>query len=203
MLEDRVELPRLYLSWLSPAMFTDGDAEMDLLSDLFANGKVSRLYKALVYERRIASEVMAFQNSRELVGFWQLVATAAPGIRSTELQQGIDDELARLTQDGPTEDEMERGHAQIEAQFVYRLQTLGGFGGKADQLNAYSVFVNDPGYFEHDLARYEGVTQQDLHRAARKYLRTDNRVASSVVPKGKLSLALPHSDSRGGLMNSR
>ena len=83
-------------------MFTDGDAEMDLLSDLFANGKVSRLYKALVYERRIASEVMAFQNSRELAGFWQVVATAAPGHSLVELQQAIDDELAKLTEDGPT-----------------------------------------------------------------------------------------------------
>ena len=45
LLEDRVELPRLYLAWHSPAMFTDGDAEMDLLSDLIANGKVSRLYQ--------------------------------------------------------------------------------------------------------------------------------------------------------------
>ena len=193
LLEDRVELPRLYLSWHSPAMFTDGDAEMDLLSDLFANGKVSRLYKALVYERRIASEVMAFQNSRELAGFWQVLATAAPGHSLVELQKAIDEELARLSEDGPTEDEMRRGHAQIEAQFVYRLQTLGGFGGKADQLNAYSVFLDDPGYFERDLARYAGVTQQDLHRAVRKYLRTDNRVVVSVVPKGKLSLALPDS----------
>ena len=193
LLEDRIELPRLYLAWLSPAMFTDGDAEMDLLSDLFANGKVSRLYTALVYERRIASEVMAFQNSRELVGFWQLIATAAPGHTLTELQQAIDEELARLADDGPTADEMERGHAQVEAQFVYRLQTLGGFGGKADQLNAYSVFLNDPSYFERDLARYEKLTADDLHRAARKYLRTDNRIALSVVPKGKLSLALPNS----------
>jgi predicted Zn-dependent peptidase len=88
---------------------------------------------------------------------------------------------------------MVRGHAQIEAQFVYRLQTLGGFGGKADQLNAYSVFVNDPGYFERDLARYASVTADDLHRAVRKYLRQDNRVALSVVPKGRLSLGLPHS----------
>ena len=187
LLEDRVELPRLYLSWHSPAMFTDGDAEMDLVSDLFANGKVSRLYKALVYERRIASEVMAFQNSRELAGFWQVLATAAPGHSLIELQQAIDDELARLTEEGPTEDEMRRGHAQIEAQFVYRLQTLGGFGGKADQLNAYSVFLENPGYFEHDLARYAGVTQQDLHGAVRKYLRTDNRVVVSVVPKGQLA----------------
>jgi zinc protease len=136
---------------------------------------------------------MAFQNSRELAGFWQVLATAAPGHSLVELQQAIDEELARLTEDGPTEDEMQRGHAQIEAQFVYRLQTLGGFGGKADQLNAYSVFVDDPGYFERDLARYAGVTQQDLHRAVQKYLRTDNRVVVSVVPKGKLSLALPDS----------
>jgi zinc protease len=193
LLEDRVELPRLYLSWHSPAMFTDGDAEMDLLSDLFANGKVSRLYRTLVYERRIASEVMAFQNSRELAGFWQVVATAAPGHTLVELQQAIDEELARLTEEGPSEDEMRRGHAQVEAQFVYRLQTLGGFGGKADQLNAYSVFLDNPGYFETDLARYAGVTEQDLHGAVRKYLRTDNRVVVSVVPKGKLSLALPDS----------
>ena len=194
-LEDRIELPRLYLGWLSPAMFTDGDAEMDLLSDLIANGKVSRLYKALVYERRIASEVMAFQNSRELAGFWQIVATAAPGHSLEELRQAIDEQLAKLVAEGPTPDEMERGHAQVEAQFVYRLQTLGGFGGKADQLNAYSVFLNDPAYFERDLARYESVTAADLHHAARKYLRTDNRVALSVVPKGKLSLALSQSTS--------
>ena len=193
LLEDRIELPRLYLAWHSPAMFTDGDAEMDLVSDLFANGKVSRLYKSLVYERRIASEVMAFQNSRELAGFWQVVATAAPGHSLEELMQAIDAELDRLTDEGPTADEIERGRAQIEAQFVYRLQTLGGFGGKADQLNAYSVFVNDPGYFEKDLARYQAITADDLHRAVRTHLRKHNRMALSVVPKGKLSLALPNS----------
>ena len=194
LLEDRVELPRLYLAWHSPAMFTDGDAEMDLLSDLIANGKVSRLYKALVYERRIASEVMAFQNSREVGGFWQIVASAAPGHNLVELDEAITVELAALLADGPTPDEMERAHAQVEAQFVYRLQTLGGFGGKADQLNAYSVFLNDPGYFERDLARYEEVTQRDLHRAANRYLSNDNRLVLSVVPKGKSSLGLPDSE---------
>ena len=192
-LEDRIELPRLYMAWLSPAMFHEGDAEMDLLSDLIANGKVSRLYRTLVYERRIASEVMAFQTSRELAGFWQVVATAAPGRTLEELQDAIDHELDALVEDGPTEDEMERAHAQAEAQFVYRLQTLGGFGGKADQLNAYSVFVGDPGYFERDLGRYAGATAAALHRAARQYLGKQDRVLLSVVPKGNPGLALPHS----------
>jgi zinc protease len=194
LIEDRVELPRLYLAWHSPAMFTDDDAEMDLLSDLIANGKVSRLYRSLVYERRIASEVMAFQNSRELAGFWQLVASAAPGHTLAELDQVIDAELSKLIADGPTTEEVERAHAQIEAQFVYRLQTLGGFGGKADQLNAYSVFLGDPGFFERDLARYQRVSAGHLHAAARKYLRRDKRVALSVVPKSKAHLGLPDSE---------
>jgi zinc protease len=193
LLEDRVELPRLYLAWHSPAMFTDGDAEMDLLSDLIANGKVSRLYRSLVYERRIASEVMAFQNSRESGGFWQVVATAAPGHNLEELDTAIAAEFATLLAEGPSVDEIDRAHAQVEAQFVYRLQTLGGFGGKADQLNAYSVFLNDPGYFERDLQRYAQVTREDLHHAANKYLSTTTRLALSVVPKGKPSLGLPGS----------
>jgi len=190
LLEDRVELPRLYLSWHSPAMFTDGDAEMDLLSDLFANGKVSRLYKALVYQRRIASEVMAFQNSRELGGFWQVLATAAPGHSLLELQQAIDEELARLTEDGPTDDEMRRGHAQVEAQFVYRLQTLGGFGGKADQLNAYNVYRGMPDSFDIDLARYVNASAEEHSRTARTWLRRDRGVALAVVPEGRTDLAL-------------
>jgi zinc protease len=193
-LEDRVELPRLYLAWHSPAMYADGDAEMDLLSDLFANGKVSRLYRSLVYERRIASEVMAFQSSRELAGYWQVVATAAPGRTLQELDEAIEGELHRLRTDGPTEAELERGHAQVEAQFVYRLQTLGGFGGKADQLNAYSVFLGDPGYFQLDLARYERVSARDLHRAAVRYLQPSQRIAVSVVPRGKAAMALQGSE---------
>jgi zinc protease len=193
LLEDRVELPRLYLSWHSPAMFTDGDAEMDLLSDLIANGKVSRLYRSLVYQRRIATEVMAFQNSREVSGFWQVVATAAPGHTLEELDAAISAEMSSLIADGPTAEEMTRAHAQVEAQFVYRLQTLGGFGGKADQLNAYSVFLNNPGYFDADLARYEAASAERLHRAANRYLSNGNRVALSVVPKGKHTLALPDS----------
>jgi len=192
-LEDRVELPRLYLAWHSPAMFADGDAEMDLVADLVANGKASRLYRSLVYERRLATEVMAFQNSREFAGFWQLVATAAPGHNLVELDEAIAVELSRLLDEGPEADELERGRAQVETQFVFRLQTLGGFGGKSDQLNAYSVFLNDPGFFERDLARYEKVSAQDIHGAAQHFLRRDRRVALSVVPKGSVSGALPGS----------
>ena len=78
LLEDRVELPRLYMAWHSPAMFAAGDAEMDLAAGLLANGKTSRLYRTLVYERRDAVDVSAFQSSRELGSFFLLAVTAAP-----------------------------------------------------------------------------------------------------------------------------
>jgi zinc protease len=192
--EDRVELPRLYLAWHSPAMFDPGDAELDLVADLLANGKTSRLYEVLVYSRRVATEVAAFQNSREWGSFFQVIATAAPGHTLAEIEAAIDDELARLASEGPTPAEMERSLAQAEAQFVYRLQTVGGFGGKSDQLNAYNVFLGDPGFFDRDLARYQSATADRLRAAASDYLTRRPRVTLSVVPHGQLELTAPYTE---------
>ena len=86
-LEDRVELPRLYLAWHSPAMFAPGDADLDLVADLLASGKTSRLYRRLVYEMRLATEVAAFQQSREASSFFQVIATAAPGHTLEEVER--------------------------------------------------------------------------------------------------------------------
>ena len=194
MLEDRVEMPRLYMAWLSPPMFGDRDAEMDLLADLLANGKSSRLYRTLVYESRVALDVSAYQSSRELTGFFLLVATAAPGQSLTDLAATIDVELQQVTDAGPTEGEMERARARVEAQFMYRLQTVGGFGGKSDQLNAYNVLRGDPGYFAADLARYRKATAATVRDAACCFLGFDRRVMLSIVPRGQHQLALPGSE---------
>jgi zinc protease len=192
-IEDRVELPRLYLAWLTPAMFADGDADLDLATDLLANGKTSRLYKRLVFDERIATDVSATQNSREIAGFAQLTATAAPGHTLAELEAAIFDEIARLAADGPTDDEIDRGRVQAEAQFVYRLQTVGGFGGKSDQLNAYNVFLGDPTYFDRDLERYRAVTKPSLQQAVARFLDPSRRVTLSIVPQGRLDLGVPES----------
>jgi zinc protease len=192
-LEDRVELPRLHISWLSPAMFGDGDAELDLAADVLANGKTSRLYRRLVYDQRIATDVSAAQNSREIAGFLQIAATAAPGHTLAEIERAITDEVRRLAEEGPTADEIERGRVQAETQFVFRLQSVGGFGGKSDQLNAYNVFVGEPGYFDRDLVRYQRVTAASLQEAVREHLANSRRVVLSIVPKGKTILGMPDS----------
>ena len=193
-LEDRIDLPRLYMAWPTPAQFAPGDAELDLIADLLANGRTSRLYARLIHERRIATELAAAQGSRELAGTFQILATAAPGRSLAELRAAIVEEIARFGATAPSGAEVERGRAQAEAAFVFRTQTLGGFGGKADQLNAYNVYLGTPDYFDADLARYVGATADQLRDTAARWLDVDRVVELSVVPVGRPDLGLPHSE---------
>jgi zinc protease len=190
-MEDRVELPRLYISWHSPAMFGEDDAELDIVADVIAHGKTSRLYKTLVYERRIATDVTAYQHSREMGGMFQIACTAAAGIALPELNTAILGAVLELASGGPTAAEIERGVAQTEAQFIYRLQTIGGFGGKGDQLNAYNTFVDDPGFFDVDRQRYFDVTSRGAAAAVTRWLVKAPSVTLSVVPRGHRELAMP------------
>jgi zinc protease len=193
-IEDRVELPRVYMAWHSPAMFADGDADLDLVAEVLASGKMSRLYKSLVYDRRLAVDVSAYQGSRELGSFFVVVATAAPDQSLDDVAAAIDAEIRRLADEGPSESEMERVLSLAEAHFVYRLQTLGGFGGRSDQLNAYNVLRGDPGYAPADLERYRTATRDTVRAAAARYLPTEPRVLLSVVPRGQPALALSRSE---------
>jgi zinc protease len=191
-LEDRVQLPRIYISWHSVPQFSKDEAALDTLSSILGGGKSSRLYKALQYDKQIAQTVGSFDGTSEIAGLFQIVATAKPGHTLDEIQQAIDAEIAKLKETGPTADEMERAYNAREAGFIYGLQTVGGFGGKDDQLNNYATFLNNPGYFEQDLARYRKLTAADVQRVARQYL-TDKRYILSIVPRaaGATSAAGP------------
>ncbi len=188
-LEDDVQLPRLYMAWLSPAAFTPGDAEMQLLADIFAGGKNARLYNRLVYDLQIAQDVFAFQNSNKLSSSFYIVATARPGVSLSELQTVIQEEIDRLKSEPPTERELGRAVNQYEAQFLDQLQSIGGFSGKAEMLNNYYYFTRNPGYFNEDLARYKAVRPNDIQAMARSFLKDDARVVLGVVPEGATDLA--------------
>jgi zinc protease len=190
LMEDRVELPRLYLAWHAPAMFAPDDAELDLAADLLSHGKTSRLYKRLVYEKQMATDVVVYQHSRELSGLFQIATTAAPGVSLEDLHAVVVATLNELVADLPTASELERARAQTDAQFIYRLQTIGGFGGKSDQLNAYNVFRGDPGYFAVDRRRYESATPESIGAALRRWIDQRPYVALGVVPRGSRHLAL-------------
>ena len=91
---DRVQLPRLYLAWLTPRHLEPGDAALDVVADVLAGGKNSRLYKRLVYDMQIAQDVTAMQASAALASTFEIVATPQPGHTVDEMQKVIDEEIA-------------------------------------------------------------------------------------------------------------
>ena len=164
-IEDRVQLPRLYISWLTPAFFEPGDAELDIVSQILAGGKNSRLYKRLVYDLQIAQDVNAFQASAALGSQFQIIVTARPpepGTTSQALLDRIrtivDEEIATLQKTPPSAREFERAINQVEASFYNRMESVGGFNGKGNQLNAYYTATGNPDYFNEDLSRYRALS---------------------------------------------
>ena len=195
-LEDKVQLPRLYMSWLTPAVFQPGNAELDLLADILSAGKNSRLYRSLVYEKQIAQDVSVWQESLQLSSMFNIVVTARPGVTLDSIEREIQSELDILKQDPPAERELHRAVNQREAGFLDQLQRIGGFGGKADLLNGYFVLTGNPDYFRRDLARYHEVEPAAIRSMARTWLRDDARVVLSVVPVGRTDLAASSGEGR-------
>ena len=189
-LEDRVQLPRVYDAWHTVKAFRADDATLDVLANILASGRSSRLYRRLVYELQVATDVVAYQDGSRIDGKFVAYATARPGHDLGELQRVIDEELRKLADQGPTPREVERAQNTFEAQFLSRMERVGGFGGKADQLNFYDYFVGTPDYFQKDLDRYARVTPAAVQRAVRTYLSAGHRVVLSVVPQGKPELAV-------------
>ncbi len=190
---DAVQLPRLYLAWHSPAAYAPADAAMTALAQVLSGGKNSRLYKRLVYDLEIAQDVAAFQDGNGLGGAFYVQATARPGIGLDRLEAEIDAEIARVQNDAPDARELARVVNGIEASFLDGLETVDGFRGKADQLNAYLVNTGTPDYFEEDLARFRALSPRDLSDAAMSFL-TGDRVVLSVVPEDQPELAVSDSE---------
>ncbi|WP_229425266.1 pitrilysin family protein [Massilia sp. Se16.2.3] len=178
---DRVELSRLYMGWLTPPAYKPGDAELAVLAQILAGGKSSRLYKSLVYDRQIAQDVDANQDSRALTSTFLIEVTARTGHTPRELEEAIDEELKALRDKGPSEREVERARNQIETAMISSLEKLGG-DGLADQLNHYNQYTGDPGYLTEDVARLRRITAADVRRAAHTWLQQHARVLVSAVP---------------------
>ena len=184
-LTDQVSLPRLYLGWLTPRLFAPGDATLDLVSSVLSDGKNSRLYKRLVYDDQIAQDVSAFQSSGALGSSFLIVATARRGHTVEELQKAIDEEIDKLRRAPPEAREVQRALNQVEASFYRAMERVGGFGGKADQLNAYYFAGGGPDFFAEDLARYTSLTPADVQAAVIKWLPRDRRIELAVLPEEK------------------
>ncbi|MGX9221373.1 M16 family metallopeptidase [Massilia varians] len=178
---DRVELPRIFMGWLTPPAYQPGDTELAVAAEILAGGKSSRLYKKLVYERQIAQDVDASQNSQGLVSTFVIDVTARPGVEARALEAAIDAELAQLRDHGPSQREVERARNSLETALLSTVEKLGG-DGLADQLNHYNQYTGDPGYLAKDVAQLRSITPADVQRAVRSYLRQQARAVVTGLP---------------------
>ncbi len=191
---DQVELPRVYVAWITAPIFSQEDAEFDLIARILGGGKSSRLYRKLVYEKRIAQDATAQQYSLALGSTFTIEATAKPGIAPEEIEKAVDEELEVLWKEGPTEEELEGARNMTESAMIRGLETLGGFGGVADRLNQFNHFLGDPGFLARDLDRYYRAGTASLRATAGKSLRRDNRVVVYGVPGSKVIQDVPKTE---------
>src|SRR5262245_1608181 len=173
---DRVELPRVYIAWLTPSFYKPGDADADIAATVLGGGKSSRLYKSLVYEKQIAQAVSAQQYSMTLGSVFTIEATARPGHTAEELEKAIDEQVTKLRDNGPDQAEIDRARNGIETRVVQGLENLGGFGGVADRLNMYNHYLGTPDYLAKDFQRYRDVTPASVKSFAQDYLTPNARV---------------------------
>jgi len=185
-LEDKVQLPRVFYSWPTVKLFDVDDAALDVLAAVMASGKNSRLYKRLIYDMQVAQSVSAFQQSNKLAGVFQIDITPKPGQNPALIDGVVREELKRLMNEPITERELARVRNSYRSSFLNRLASV---QNKADILNAYNYMAGTPDYVQQDAMRYEKVTRADVQRVARKYLDRP-KVILTVVPEGKRDMML-------------
>ena len=187
---DDVELPRVYMAWLTAPVFKPGSAEANLLGRIIAGGKSSRLYKKLVYEKQIAQDVGAQVEVAQMGSLWNLQATCKPGVKPEAVEQAIDEVLADLRAHGPTQAEVDGARNTIQTQIVERLERMGGV---ADVLSRYNHYTGDPGLLDWDLSRYDAITPADLKKAMATTFSNSARVVVFGVPGKKVIDDVPRS----------
>jgi zinc protease len=185
--QDNVQLPKVYMGWLTSPIFKPGDAEADLAATVLGGGKSSRLYKKLVYEKQIALDVAVNQQSLILGSVFEVQATARPGVKPEDLEKAINAELEAFRKTGPTAAELTRARNVLESRIISGLETLGGFGGVADRLNSYNHYLGTPDFLAEDIGRYENASIESLVAFAQGQLKDNQRVVVYGVP-GKQDL---------------
>lgn len=179
--QDRVPHGRIYKVWNVPGYGDKRADHLRMAAGVLALGKTSRLYRRLVYDDQIATQVSAYLDEREIGSQFVVVATARPEHSLKRLEQAVNEELDRLLQDGPTEAELARLKTQSFAAFVRGVERIGGFGGKSDILATHQTYMGTPHGYKQRLSNLETTTREDVLTAAREWL-SDGQYTLDVVP---------------------
>lgn len=179
--QDRVPQARLHKVWNIPPYGTTEGNLLSVAAGVLAEGKTSRLYRRLVHDEQLATDVNAWASLNEIAGQFMIIATVRSGVSVDAVEQAIDEEVARLLKEGPEEDELQRVKAGFEADFVRGCERVGGFGGKSDVLARNAVLTGDPAYYKTVLRETLDATPTAVRDTARAWL-SDGAFVLTVEP---------------------
>ena len=184
-MEDNVHLPLLYMTYPTVSLRHADEAPLDVLSSILGGGKASLLYKNLV-KTQFAVQAEVSHPCAELSCTFSLYALPHPasGKSLSDIENVIRDTLVEFEQRGVEDDDLLKAKADMEASFIFGLQSV---SGKVSQLAANQTFSNNPNYIAQDIARYNNVSKEDVMRVFKKYIKDQHGVIMSVVPNGQLS----------------
>jgi len=178
---DDVMVPRVFLAFRAPAFGTDAYYAGSVCAAVLGQRRGSRLYRALVREREVASDVSAFTwDLAKGADLFVADATARPGTDAATLEAAVVAEVDRLRAEGVRADEVERVLALIETDFVTSMQTA---GDRADAISKFATLLGDPTLVNEQLDRYRKVTAEEVSAFARAFLGEDNRASLVYVPR--------------------
>lgn len=177
--------PQLNMVWPTLEQYTDDAYALDFLGQLLSRGKKAPMYKVLVKEKELTSNVSAYNNSQEIAGEFRVTVTANSGKNLTEIEDAIFEGFKRFEVDGITDTDVERIKAGLETDFYNGISSV---LNKSFQLAQYNVYAGDPGFITQDIENIKSVTKDDIVRVYNKYIKDKPFVLTSFVPKGQLEL---------------
>jgi zinc protease len=175
---DRVSAPRLYKVWSMPNFGSTEGAQLDVFANLLAGDRTARLTRRLVYEEQIATQVSAAAAESEIAGQFQIIVQGQPDADMTRIEAIVDEEVARLIAEGPTESELEKVRADYVSGQVRQLEQI---NSKASILATSETYFGDPGRWKQLFEIYRSATGPEIQAAAREWL-TDGSYALTILP---------------------
>ncbi|MGI9308821.1 MAG: M16 family metallopeptidase, partial [Gammaproteobacteria bacterium] len=169
-MQDRVPQARLYKAWTGPQWGSADANQLQLALRILGGGKNSRLYKRLVYDDQIATDVDMDGLFLEIAGLVLLEASAKPGVELATIEAAIEEEIQLFLKKGPTREELQREQTSIRANFIRGIERIGGMGGKSSVLAEYATYGGSPDLYLNDLEIIASATRKDLQNTANKWL---------------------------------
>jgi zinc protease len=192
-MQDRVPQARIYMAWSGPQWGTRDAHHLELAADILGADKHSRLYKRLVYEDQIATDVTVAPLALEISGVSYLVASAQPGVPLNQVEAALNEEIASFVDKGPTRQELERAQTQQRASFLRGVEGIGGFSGKSGVLAQNMVYGGAPDRYKQRLKDIDQATPEDLRQVAERWL-GPNAFVLEVQPYPELVAAASGAD---------